>query len=102
MNNHPTSGTVPETELLDSVSALLTERGAEYGPPSDHHQRTARAVNAILDTDLTARDVAVFFVIDKLVRARTSPGKRDHYADMLGYVAIAWGHQERSGSSGAP
>ena len=97
MNNHPASGMVPETELLDSVSALLAERGVDYGPPSDHHRRTAQAVNAILDTDLTPRDVAVFFVVDKLVRARTSPGKRDSYADAIGYISIAWGHQERSG-----
>ena len=86
-----------ETELLDSVSSLLAERGAEYGPPSDHHARTATAVNSILGTTLTAREVALFFVIDKLVRARTSPDKRDHYEDLCGYVAIAWGHQQRAG-----
>ena len=85
-----------ETELLDSVSALLAERGADYGPPSDHHQRTATAVNAILGTDLGPREVALFFVIDKLVRARTSPSKRDHYEDCAGYLAIAWGHQQRA------
>ena len=91
-----------ETELLDSVSALLAERGAQYGPPSDHHTRTATAVNSILGTTFTAREVALFFVVDKLVRMRQSPDKMDHYQDCAGYLAIAWGHQERSGSSGAP
>ena len=85
-----------ETELLDSVSALLSDRGAQYGPPSDHHARTATAVNAILGTDLGPREVALFFVIDKLVRMRQSPEKWDSYADLVGYGAIAWGHQQRA------
>lgn len=85
----------PETELLADVVSTLQDRGRQYGPPSDHHRRTAAAVNAILGTDLGPREVALFFVIDKMVRARTSPGKRDHYEDMLGYTSIAWGHEGR-------
>jgi hypothetical protein len=87
-----------ELDLLGDVAQILADRGEQYGPPSDHHTRTAAAANAILGTGLTARDVAVFFVIDKLVRARTSPGKRDHYADILGYTAIAWGHVHPGGN----
>lgn len=78
--------------ILAEAARILAERGADYGPPSDHHARTAQAVNAILGTELSARDVALFFVIDKLVRMRTSPAKRDHYVDIAGYTAIAYDH----------
>lgn len=84
---------VPRDEtILAEAGRIMVERGADYGPPSDHHVRTAQAVNAILGTDLSARDVAVFFVVDKLVRSRTSPTKRDHYVDIAGYTEIAYGH----------
>lgn len=85
----------PETELLADVVATLKDRGRQYGPPSDHHARTAQAVNAILGISLTPAEVALFFVVDKMVRRRASPGKRDHYEDACGYLAIAWGHEGR-------
>lgn len=86
-----------ELGLLDDCARILAERGAQYGPPSDHHARTAQVWSAVLGWDVAPRDVAVAFTLDKLVRMRTSPGLRDSYADAVGYLAIAWGHQERSG-----
>lgn len=94
----PENGEVPltpETELLADVVATLKDRGRQYGPPSDHHARTAQAVEAILGVSLTPAEVALFFAIDKMVRRRTTPKKKDHYEDIEGYVAIAWGHEER-------
>jgi hypothetical protein len=90
---HPNFHPAGNDDLLGDAADIMKQRGSEYGPPSDHHARTAQAVNAILGTDLTPRDVALFFVVDKLVRARTSPGKRDHYLDCAAYISIAWDHQ---------
>lgn len=81
--------------LLDEVSRILGDRGRSYGTPQEHHAATAVAVNAILGLDLSPRDVALFFVVDKLVRMRRSPDKRDHYLDGVGYLSIAWEHTER-------
>ncbi len=102
-DNTPLDGPAQETGLpgnveiglLADAQRLLDDRGRQYGPPSDHHARTAEAVNAILGLEFTPRDVALFFVIDKLVRSRTTPGKRDSYADACGYLAIAYGHAVR-------
>ena len=91
----PDSSVCAETDLLAHVADLLAERGAEYGPPSDHHTRTATAVNAILGLGIDARQVALIFAVDKMVRMRTSPDKEDHYGDGCGYLSIAWGHQSR-------
>lgn len=82
----------PKVDILNEAVEILNDRGDDYGPVTEHHRATAVAVNAILGTHLTPRDVAVFFIVDKLVRARTSPCKRDHYVDIANYAAIAWEH----------
>lgn len=87
----------PEADLLADGQAILTDRGRQYGPPSDHHARTAAAVNAVKGWNITPRDVSEFFEIDKLVRRQQTPDDRDHYLDGANYAAISWGHQERSG-----
>lgn len=78
--------------LLTEVADLLAERGVEYGPPADHHQRTADMWQAAFGWDVGPREVALAIALDKFIRARSSPGKKDHYADIIGYVAIAWEH----------
>lgn len=93
---HPhNGGSSHETDLLDDCAAVMADRGAKYGPPSDHHARTAAAWSAVLGWDVTPRDVAIAFALDKMVRMRTSPGLYDSYLDAVNYTAIAWGHEAR-------
>jgi len=82
-----------KVELLRDAEQVLIQRGEEYGPVASHHTSTAQACNAILGTELNPSDVALIFAIDKLVRRRTSPKKRDHYLDGANYIAIAWEHE---------
>ena len=83
------------TELLDECKELLVERGLDYGDAHDHHSRTAYAFWAITGHCLDADEVALFFAVDKMVRRMTSPDKRDHYADIVNYVGLAWGHRQQ-------
>ncbi|HEY7824780.1 MAG TPA: DUF6378 domain-containing protein [Acidimicrobiia bacterium] len=75
--------------LLDEVGEILEERQAEYGDSADHHRRTAQVWSALFGWEVGPDDVCMAIAADKMVRRRTSPGKRDHYADIIGYVVKA-------------
>ena len=73
----------------DKTEALLAERGQVYGDAVRTHARIAQVWSGILDTEVTAQQVALCMVGLKLVRASCAPEHEDSYADMHGYTTIA-------------
>jgi len=96
----------PPKSKADATTALTTERGRDYGPPIKHFAACERMCDALeerrndaitsgesaavigLDAEASMRH-ACRWIIDKLVRAMTSPLKADHWDDIAGYAKTA-------------
>lgn len=70
------------------MSDLTDTRGADYGPPWEHHSKTAALVDILLDgkAPATAIQWQACMVLDKLVRLSHSWSHRDSIADIGGYA----------------
>lgn len=81
--------------ILDKAKKTVdNKREEEYGHPKHHFSKTASVFNALKGTNLTAQDIADFFMVDKLVRRQTSPEDLDHLVDIAGYARCAERLQE--------
>lgn len=80
-------------DYLNEARAILEDRQADYGHPSDTMQRTARLWSAYLELPIEAHHVAVCMALVKLARSMDSR-KVDNWVDCLGYIGIAGQIQE--------
>lgn len=88
-----------EPDVMVEVLRLATEaveRGAAYGDPAVHHERTATLWRAYLQarwaTDVevfTAEDVCWLNVLQKISRSMGPKTTIDNYVDVAGYAANA-------------
>jgi hypothetical protein len=93
--------------LEDTVNLIDGERNADYGEPIDDFSQTALMIQTYLDGITRVRgsliilphDVAVIQTFVKLSRLITSPAKRDHWADIVGYAGCGWDTVVASGQS---
>lgn len=85
--------------MLDATEALLKERESSWGDPVTTHIRIAEVWSAVLDTPVTAHQVALCMAGMKLVRASLNPDNPDSLNDAKGYVAIG---QRIMGAAGQP
>ena len=76
-------------QVLADASALIGERGADYGGIEDNFSNIADIANIALGLNLTAFDIAVIMTAVKLARIRHSPAKGDNYLDGVNYLAFA-------------
>jgi hypothetical protein len=75
--------------ILEEAAELVRgPRAAAYGTPAENHGRTAALWSAYLGTAISARDVCMLNVLQKLSRDRHSPG-RDNLVDVAGYAENA-------------
>jgi hypothetical protein len=81
------------SDYLSEARAIIGDRQAEYGHPTDTMQRTARLWTAYLEIPVEAHQVAVLMALLKIARSMDSD-KADNWIDALGYVAIAAQTQE--------
>ena len=63
-------------------------RRESYGHPRDNHSRTAALWSAYLGVPITARQVCILNVLQKVSRDAHRPG-RDHLVDIAGYAENA-------------
>lgn len=77
--------------LADAEVAVNGDRNAEYGDPNQDFTRTAEFWSTYLGVPITPQQVGVMQILLKVSRSAWSPGKRDHYLDIAGYAACAWG-----------
>lgn len=86
----------PRAEILDEAKQLiLGDRNAQYGPPTQDFDRSAQILNAMHYTGPGGRpiqmhDVALIVIAIKMSRLVWTPGKRDSWADIAGYVGCGW------------
>lgn len=86
----------PRAQILDEAKGLiLGDRNAQYGPPTQDFERSAAILNAQGYTGpggrpIAMHDVALIVIAIKLSRLVWTPGKRDSWADIAGYVGCGW------------
>ena len=73
----------------DKINELLKQRGQQYGDMVDTHVRIAQVWSGILNTKVTAGQVALCMAGLKLVRAVNNPDHQDSFDDAHGYLQIA-------------
>ena len=81
--------------MSEKIDALLEQRGSSWGNAASTHSRIAQVWSGILDTEVTAGQVALCMTGLKLVRASVNPGDPDSFDDGHGYLTIAediYGH----------
>lgn len=74
-----------EDILEEALRITRGDRQAQYGPPDQDFQRTARMWSALKGVDFTAHDVALFMILLKCSR-QTHQHKRDNWVDIAGYA----------------
>lgn len=81
---------VPEigAEGIDQEARRLVygDRAATYGHPRGDFDRVAKMWGAILNTDVTAEQVAIMMVAFKLARLSQTPTHHDSQVDTIGYM----------------
>ena len=75
--------------MSDKVAALLEQRGSSWGNAASTHSRIAQVWSGILDTEVTAGQVALCMAGLKLVRASVNPDDPDSFDDAEVYIDIA-------------
>ena len=72
------------------MSELTEARGLDYGPPWEHHAKTAALINVLLpDGPMTATRWQVCMIADKLVRFMHTERHIDSLKDIAGYAECA-------------
>ena len=85
-----TKGSImPEDKPLDKIGELLAQRGQQWGGATSTHVRIAQVWSGILDTEVTALQVALCMSGLKLIRAEVNPSEPDSFDDAHGYLRIA-------------
>ena len=82
--------------MNEKIDALLEERGKSWGNASATHARIAQVWSGILDTEVTAGQVALCMTGLKLVRGSINPDDPDSFDDGQAYLSIAkdiYGHE---------
>ena len=90
--------------MSEKIDALLEQRGQSWGSAAATHARIAQVWSGILDTEVTAGQVALCMTGLKLVRASVNPDDPDSFDDGHGYLAIAediYGHKKLAHGAGS-
>lgn len=78
--------------LLEHTRDIVGERRENYGPPTEHFERTVGMVNAmfghLLKRPLTPAEWAQIMICDKLARHQ-EVARLDNLVDVAGYAACA-------------
>ena len=81
-----------ETVLNKALDAVTQDRNKEYGDPENNFADIARLRNAYKPGyEFDRLDVPIMMVMVKVARAYTSPTLQDHWVDLAGYAACAYG-----------
>jgi hypothetical protein len=84
-------------EVLREAERLTCgDRNKDYGDPVDNHKDIAAGWSVLLDTEVSAQQVAMCMSWVKSCRTKTSPQKLDSYVDGAAYMAIAAECEDRA------
>ena len=76
-----------EEVLKRTAEIVCKDRDAQYGHPENNFALIAKMWSIWLDTEVTARDVAMMMAMLKIARIKTGKVKEDNYIDLIGYIA---------------
>jgi hypothetical protein len=76
------------SEILQSATDTITDRGLSYGHPADNLQHTAMLLSAYLQMPIHDYQVAGIMVLVKLARTNQSAQHLDNWVDLCSYGAI--------------
>jgi hypothetical protein len=88
-------------DILDQVDAIISERGLQYGDPSESFTQIAEIWTTLLRSQLapgqrlSASDVGLLMASLKIVR-QSNTHKRDNLVDAIGYLTIVSRLEETS------
>lgn len=77
----------PSSVLLEAEAIVRGPRAADYGSASEGFGRTAAMWSAYLGFEISAKDCAAMFALNKLSREKGKP-KRDNLVDLAGYAEV--------------
>ena len=76
------------SEILQTATDTISERGLSYGHPADNLQHTAMLLSAYLQMPIHDYQVAGIMVLVKLARTSQSAQHLDNWVDLCSYGAI--------------
>lgn len=79
----------PVTVLTEAESIVHGDREKTHGEPSKNLEAIAAMWGPIFGTSVTPQQVCLAMIALKVARAVNSPSHRDHWTDIVGYVALA-------------
>lgn len=81
----------PAEQLLEEARHTVRQRRSNYGPPTDHFEKTVGMINAafagVLRRPLTPSDWAIIMTLDKIARHQGPAKTADTPIDLAGYAA---------------
>ena len=85
--------------MYEYENDILKEREKQYGDPMEMHNRISWLWSGILNTEVSAYQVALCMAALKLARATRNPSDPDSLIDVHGYVEIAKLIQDKQNAS---
>jgi hypothetical protein len=77
------------SEVLQSATDVIGQRGAIYGCPKVNHQRISARLSQLLETNITDWQACLMMVEVKLSRIQETARHEDSYIDACAYLALA-------------
>jgi hypothetical protein len=79
----------PQSVLEEARSIVYGDREKTHGEPAKNLRGIAQIWSAILGDLVTPEQVCLMLIGLKVARATNQPRHRDHWTDIVGYVALA-------------
>lgn len=79
----------PRTVLTEARDIVHGDREKTHGEPSKNLAAIAAMWEPIFGAKVTPQQVCLAMIAVKVARAVNSPAHRDHWTDIVGYVALA-------------
>jgi hypothetical protein len=76
------------SEILQTATDTIAERGLTHGHPADNLQHTAMLISAYLQMPIHDYQVAGIMVLVKLARTNQSAQHLDNWVDLCSYGAL--------------
>lgn len=77
------------SEVLQSATDVIGQRGAIYGSPKVNHQRISARLSQLLEMPITDWQACLMMVEVKLSRIQETARHEDSYIDACAYLALA-------------
>ena len=74
-------------QLLQHAAAIVADRRASYGEPSQLFKHIAKRWSLVLGVEVTPAQVTLCLIDLKLARLTTDPAHLDSITDVAGYAA---------------